>query len=363
MPHAKASQSSGRTVLVSGANGFIAAHAVEQLLERGDAVVGTVRDPRDSSKNQALLAMSGAAERLKLVAADLSAVDPFSAHMDVDAVLHMASPYSLNVKDPQRDLVDPAVNGTLSLLRAAAASPRVRRIVLTSSMAAITDEPDGRVLTEADWNTSSSLTRNPYYFSKAEAERAAWRFMEKEKPHFELVVINPFLVVGPAHSQAINTSNEMFVDILGGKYPAIMALEWGFVDVRDVADTHLRALDRPQAKGRYICAAGNMNMADLVALIRRLGYPGKLPSLRLDGAAGTALMKLASHAQPAGVGSYLRTHLGRVPRFDNAKAKQELGSTFRPVADSIADTLADLAYRGHIKPSLAGGGTRKQAAE
>jgi dihydroflavonol-4-reductase len=363
MPHSKAPQSSGRTVLVTGANGFIAAHAVEQLLKRGDAVVGTVRDPRDSGKNSALLAMEGAGDRLRLVAADLSGSDPFSAHMDVDAVLHMASPYVLNVRDPQRDLVDPAVNGTLSLLRAAAASPRVKRVVLTSSMAAITDEPDGRVLTEADWNISSSLIRNPYYFSKAEAERAAWRFMEKEKPHFDLVVINPFLVVGPAHSQAINTSNQVFVDIIGGKYPAIMALEWGFVDVRDVAETHLRALDHPQAGGRYICASGNMNMADLVALIRRLGYPGKLPSLRLDGAAGTALMKLASHAQPAGVGSYLRTHLGRVPRFDNSKARRELGSTFRPVSASIADTLSDLARWGHIKPSALDAGIGRQAAE
>jgi dihydroflavonol-4-reductase len=363
MPHSKASQSPSRTVLVSGANGFIAAHAVEQLLKRGDTVIGTVRDPRDSGKNSALLAMEGAGERLRLVAADLSGSDPFSAHMDVDAVLHMASPYVLNVRDPQRDLVDPAVNGTLAMLRAAAASPRVQRVVMTSSMAAITDEPDGRVLTEADWNTSSSLTRNPYYFSKAEAERAAWRFMETEKPHFDLVVINPFLVVGPAHTQAINTSNQVFVDIIGGKYPAIMALEWGFVDVRDVANTHLAALDHPNAKGRYICAAGNMNMSDLVSLIRRLGYPGKLPSLRLDGAAGTALMKLASHGQPTGVGSYLRTHLGRVPRFDNSKARRELGSNFRPVADSIADTLADLARWDHIKTSTADAGILKQAAE
>jgi dihydroflavonol-4-reductase len=171
-------------------------------------------------------------------------------------------------------------------------------------------------------------------------------------------------VVGPAHSQAINTSNQVLVDIIGGKYPAIMALEWSFVDVRDAADTHLRALDHPQAGGRYICAAGNMNMADLVSLIRRLGYPGKLPSLRLDGAAGTALMKLASHAQPAGVGSYLRTNLGRVPRFDNSKARRELGSGFRPVAGTIADTLADLAARGHIEPPAANAtAARHRAAE
>jgi dihydroflavonol-4-reductase len=118
--------------------------------------------------------------------------------------------------------------------------------------------------------------------------------------------------------------------------------------VRDVADAHLAALDRPQAHGRYLCAAETMDMAHVVALMRELGYRGKLPSLKLTGAAGTALMRLASYAQPKGVGSYLRTHLGRHPRFDTGKIRRELGITFRPVADSIRDTLADLARWGHI---------------
>jgi dihydroflavonol-4-reductase len=341
-------QVAGRTVLVTGANGFIAAHAVERLLARGDWVIGTVRDPGDSKKSAMLTNMQGAKERLRLAAADLLAEDPFAALMDVDGVLHMASPYIIDVKDPQRDLVDPAVKGTLSLLRAAAASPRVKRVVLTSSMAAITDNPDGRVLTENDWNTGSSLTRNPYYYSKTLAERAAWDFMEKEKPGFDLVVINPFMVIGPAHTQAVNTSNQMFVDFLSGKYPAIMALNWGFVDVRDVADAHLAALDKSEAKGRYICAAGTMDMAQVVDLMRARGYAGKLPRMALTGTIGTALMKLMSYTQPNGVGSYLRTHLGRVPRFDNSKIRRDLGLVFRPVEESIADTLADLARWGHI---------------
>lgn len=337
-----------RTVLVSGANGFIAAHAVERLLARGDRVVGTVRNPDDVAKTGFLRAMTGAGDRLILVAADLNDADPFGAHADVDAILHMASPYVIDVKDAQRDLVDPAVAGTLSMLRAAA-NPRVGRVVLTSSMAAITDNPDGRVLTEADWNLQSSLTRNPYYYSKTLAERAAWDFMQREKPGFDLVVINPFMVIGPAHSAAINTSNQMFVDFLAGKYPAIMALEWGFVDVRDVADAHLAALDHPDASGRFICAAGNMTMAQIVALMRAEGYRGKLPTMNLSGGLGTAVMKIASHAQPVGVGSYLRTHLGRTPRFDNAKIRTALGITFRTPERSISDTLADLERWGHIR--------------
>jgi dihydroflavonol-4-reductase len=341
-----------KAVLVSGANGFIAAHAVEKLLASGAHVVGTVRNPSDATKNAALTALPGAAARLKLVAADLTDHNPFGPHMDVDDVLHMASPYVLTVKDARRDLVDPAVNGTVAMLRAASRSRRVKRVVITSSMAAMTDEPDGRVLTEADWNTQSSLARNPYYYSKTAAERAAWEFMEREKPSFDLVVINPFIVIGPAHSAVINTSNQTFVDIVGGKYPAIMALDWGFVDVRDVADAHLRALETAGASGRYICASGNMDMEAVVALIRAKNYQAKLPKLKLNGAIGTSLMKLLSYSQPSGVGNYLRTHLGRTLRFDNARIRKDLGMTFRAPAESVADTLKDLARWGHI-PGLA----------
>jgi dihydroflavonol-4-reductase len=348
------------SVLVSGATGFIASHAIERLLAQGHMVKGTVRDPKATDKNAHLLAMPGAKERLTLVAADLNDADPFSAHvMDVDTIMHMASPYVINVADAQRDLVDPAVNGTVSMLKAAAKSKTVKRVVLTSSMAAITDEPDGRVLTEADWNTQSSLTRNPYYFSKTLAERAAWDFMTNEtksgeKPAFDLVVINPFLVVGPSHTNAINSSNQILVDVIKGQYPAILALDWGFVDVRDVADAHIAVMDHPKAEGRYVTASANMDMVQLVALMKEVGFGHtKLPKINLTGSFGTGLMKLVSYTQPQGVGSYLRTHLGRVPRFDNSKSRRDLGLNYRTPEASIRDTLVDLAKWGHIpKPVL-----------
>lgn len=336
-------------VLISGITGFIAGHTIEQLLKAGHEVVATVRDPNNTDKVSHLREMEGASERLILVKADLTAPDPFSAHVDVDAIFHMASPYVMNVKDPQRDLVDPAVRGTLSMLEAATRSARVKRVVLTSSMAAITDEPDGRVLTEKDWNTESSLTRNPYYFSKAEAERVAWAFMKEHSPSFDLIAINPFLVIGPSHGESINTSNQTFVDIINGQYPAIMALEWGFVDVRDVAAAHIAAMDTPEASGRYICASGNLSMDDVVALMREEGYGvAKLPKMRMTGAIGTALMKAASYTQGPGIGSYLRTHLGRTPRFDNSKIRSDLNIDFRSPEESVRDTLADLFKWGHI---------------
>jgi dihydroflavonol-4-reductase len=338
-----------KKILVSGANGFIASHSIALLLARGDTVIGTVRNPADIDRNKHLLALPGAGDRLNLVAAELTQSDPFSACTDVDAVLHMASPYVIDVKDPQRDLVAPAVEGTLAMLRASARSPRIRRVVLTSSMAAITDEPDGRVLTENDWNEKSSSTRNPYYFSKAMAERAAWDFMEKEKPDFALVAINPFMVVGPAMTREINTSNQILVDIANGKYPAIMALEWGFVDVRDVAEAHVRAIDAPGVSGRYICAAGKRDMTQVIDLIRKGGASAKrLPALKLDGGLGTGLMKIASYLQPPGIGSYMRTHLGRSPHFDNTKIRRALDISFRDLDATLIETVRDLIRAGHI---------------
>lgn len=339
-----------KRVLISGANGFIASHIVRLLLNGGHDVVGTVRDPEDAAKSRHLTEMPGAAERLRLVRADLTELRPFEGRLDgVEAVLHTASPFVISVKDPQADLVDPAVKGTVSMLEACAAAPQVRRVVVTSSMAAITDEPDpARDLTEADWNTKSSLTRNPYSFSKAEAERAAWGFMEREKPGFELVAVNPLLTVGPAKTPAINTSNQVLVDLIKGRYPFLMSLSFGIADVRDVAEAHVRAMTAERAHGRYICAGETMTMRQVVAVLRQLGCGRRLPSIGLDNPIGDRIAALASYTQPRDLGTFIRTHLGRGFRFSNAKIKDELGMTFRPARDTLADTVADLASWHHI---------------
>lgn len=339
-------------VLVTGASGFIAGRIIERLLAQGHHVRGTVRSLAKEKELAPLRGLSGAAERLELVEADLLKDNAFDvAAQGMDAVLHTASPYVLNAKDPQKDLVEPAVKGTLNVLKAAAGAKTVRRVVVTSSMAAITDEPEGEhVLTEADWNTKSSLERNPYYYSKTLAERAAWDFVEEEKPGFDVVVINPFLVIGPSLTPSINTSNQMFIDLLNGTYPGVMNLTWGFVDVRDVADAHVRAIETPKAHGRYITAGDTISMRDVVELIDKDGWGqgNKLPKLGMDCGVGDFMVRLSSYLQPKGVGSYLRTHVGRVPRYDTTKIQSELGLAFRPVATSILDTLRDLERWGHI---------------
>jgi dihydroflavonol-4-reductase len=341
-------------VCVTGATGFVASWLVKQLLARGDvAVRGTVR--RIASADH-LRALPGATERLELVEADLTTPRSFEpAVRGCAVVFHTASPYIIQVDDPQRDLVDPAVNGTLGVLRACTHATEVLRVVLTSSMAAVTDEPDStRVLTEADWNGKSTLQRNPYYLSKTLAERAAWDFVAREKPQFDLVALNPFMILGPSLAPGLNVSNKIIADLTNGVYPGILSFTWGIVDVRDVAHAHVRAAEVPDAQGRYLLAQEPaVSMRTIVGWLREAGYGErtKLPSRAMDNAVGNLLVKLNSYMQPSGVGSYLRTHIGRVPRYDASKARRELGMTFRPSYETVIDTARDLEKHGHITRS------------
>jgi dihydroflavonol-4-reductase len=339
-------------VCVTGASGFVGSHIVRELLDQGYRVRGTVRGAADRGKYSYLLDLPGAAERLELAEADLlvdGCFDPVFA--GCTTVIHTASPYVIDVKDPQADLVDPAVEGTLNVLRASERAESVRRVVYTSSMAAITDESrDDKVFTEADWNTKSSLDRNPYYYSKALAERAAWRFMEEGKKGFEMVVLNPMIVIGPSLNPSLNPSNQILRDLMTGRYPAIMNFSWGIVDVRDTAKAHALAITVKDASGRYICAGKSQSMREIVELLRKSGYGDfRIPSFSMTSKLGDALVRLSSYIYPNGTGTYMRTHVGKAILFDNGKIKRELGMEFMPAEQSILDTVEDLLEWGHLK--------------
>jgi len=338
-------------VCVTGGTGFIASHIVAMLLEEGFAVNATVRSAKDSSKLE-YLRKYDKHDRLKFFEANLTDEGSFdTAVQGCKYVLHTASPYTLNAADPKKDLVDPALQGTLTVLNSCAKSPSVKRVVLTSSVAAISDSgKKDHIYTEEDWNTESSLTRNPYYYSKKLAEEAAWKFMKETNVTFELVVINPFIVIGPElNPSSVNTSNQLFADLFHGKYPGILDLNWGMVDVRDVARSHVLAMKNHEATGRFICCAGNRTMEHVIKLLSSKYPHATLPCLNMSGGAGNFVVKLASHFQDAGTGSYLRTNIGKPILSDNSKIRRELGIEFRNLDDSILDTVADLMTRGFIK--------------
>ena len=340
-----------KPICVTGVSGFIASYVVRELLEKGYAVRATVRGLADGLKYEYLTSLPGATDRLELIQADLLTEGSYdNAVAGCEYVIHTASPYMLDVGDPQRDLLDPALKGTLNVLKSCAKTGSVKKLILTSSVAALFDEPiSEHIYTENDWNEASSLTRNAYHYSKTMAERAAWDFVEKNKPNFELVVINPSGVIGPSLVPSLNTTNQIVRDILVGKYPIIMNISWGFVDVRDVAHAHILAMESGEAKGRYLCSSETLSLAELVKLLREAGYNHyKLPKMEMTGAIGTALVKILVQAQPIGARTYIRTHVGKRVQYDNSKIRQELKMSFRNVKKSILETAEDVIQWKHV---------------
>jgi dihydroflavonol-4-reductase len=136
-----------------------------------------------------------------------------------------------------------------------------------------------------------------------------------------------------------------------GVYPGVLSLTFGLVDVRDVAKAHVLAMETERASGRYICAGESLAMSEIVAILRESGYDRgyKLPRLDLTGPLATRLVRWMSYTQPAGTGSYLRTHLGKVMRYDASRIERDLGLTFRPARDSVMATAEDLVRSGHLK--------------
>jgi len=272
-------------VLVTGASGYIAGWIVHYLLQSGRTVHATVRDPNKLASVQHLL---DSAEKnpsmLKLFKADLLDDGSFDAAMQgCELVIHTASPFVLDgFTDAEAALLRPAVEGTKNVLASASRCASVRRVVLTSSVAAIFgDNIDARklpnfCLDESSWNTTSSLTHNPYQYSKLAAEKAAWE-MQKAQQQWDLVTINPSLVLGPAlaknsQSASIGTLKQMADGSLAFGVPN---LAFGVVDVRDVAQAHILAGDTPSANGRYILCAQTLSLLQIGQCLR--GDYGQYP--------------------------------------------------------------------------------------
>ena len=263
-------------VLVTGATGFLAGWVVKQLVDAGVTVHATVRNPKDNAKCGHLKTLSNIGKgKIVLFKADLLDDGSFAEAMkDCRVVIHVASPFITNYNDAQNDLLEPAIRGTQNVLNTACSMPSVERVVLTSSCAAICgdsidcqDAPNG-ILTEDVWNTTSSETHQPYSFSKVSAEKAAWDIADAQDK-WRLVVINPGFIIGPTLSgQSTSATHDLIGGMGDGRMKSgVPAIQIGTVDVRDVADAHIRGAFLDEASGRHIVFKDVVSFLDLALML------------------------------------------------------------------------------------------------
>ncbi|XP_015881600.2 phenylacetaldehyde reductase [Ziziphus jujuba] len=317
-----------KVVCVTGASGYIASWVVKLLLERGYTVKASVRDPNDPKKTEHLLSLNGAKERLHLFKADLLDEGAFDALVDgCEGVFHTASPVTFSVNDPQAELIDPAVKGTLNVLRSCAKAPSVKRVVVTSSMASVgfNGKPLG-----PDVVIDETLFSDPVYFeqmklwymvSKTLAEEAAWKFAKENG--IDLITLHPGLVIGPLLQPTVNFSVKRILNLTTGAetFPNEF---YRFVDVRDVAYAHIQAFEVPSASGRY-CLSGQVeHMSEALKILKEL-YPSlNLPEKCEDDKPLTPTCKVSKE-----------------------KAKS-LGVNFIPLEVSLKDTVESLKEKGFV---------------
>ncbi|OQE28023.1 hypothetical protein PENFLA_c005G04338 [Penicillium flavigenum] len=330
-------------VLLTGGSGFIAAHIVDILLQHGFDTVVTVRT---EEKGKRIIEAHPDVPKEKLsyvivkdVAKDGAFDDAVRSNPPFDYVLHTASPFHFNVQDPVKDFLDPAIKGTTGILKAIKEyAPTVKRVVITSSFAAIVNgKQHPKVYSEKEWNPvtwEEAMDHSQVYRgSKTFAEKAAWTFIEKEKPNFDIATINPPLVFGPIvhylnSLESLNTSNQRLRNLIQGQMKEKIAPTGNFlwVDVRDVALAHVRAIEVPEAGGeRFFVVAGFFSNKELADIARET-HP-----------------KLESKLPPADSSSDFPENIYEI---DNNKSQKILGLKYRPLKQTVSDTIDSLLAVG-----------------
>lgn len=345
---------SEKPILVTGASGYIASWLVQQLLEAGFTVHGTVRNPSDTRKVGHLEAMQEAFPgQLKLFSADLLVPGSFTEAMaDCQIVMHTASPVIFGkIKAPQKQLVDPALLGTQNVLNTANATPGVERVVLTSSVVSTYGDAvdvKGAIITEDLWNTTSTLHHQPYNYSKTVAEKRAWE-MQMGQDRWDLVVINPGFVLGPSlNKRSDGVSTSILLGAMRGDFKmGVPNQAFGVVDVRDVAKAHLIAGTQPSASGRHIAVEKTMTMAEIIETVNEY-TSGKYPiSTKLI---PKFLMYLFGPSQGF-TWKMTSKNYGLMVHFDNSYIQQDLGLEFQSVHQAILDQVDQLVEDG-LAPAI-----------
>lgn len=339
------------TVLVTGGSGFIGSRAILQLLAAGHLVRTTVRSPTREDAVRAMLRIGGSepGARLAFVVADLQDDAGWpQAVAGCDYVLHIASPFPPSLPRHEDELIVPAREGALRVLRAAR-DAGVKRVVLTSSFAAVGygQKVQAAPFDESNWTDVAGADVQPYAKSKTLAEHAAWDFIAREGGALELSVINPVGVFGPVLGPDYSTSILLVQRLMDGALPGCPQLTFGVVDVRDVIDLHLRAMTHPAAKGqRFLAVAGDfMSVRDIARVLKQhLGAAARrVPTRQLP----NWLVRLAALRDPTV--RQIIPELGRPKNATSAKARHVLGWTPRSNEEAVVATAESLLRLGLLK--------------
>lgn len=344
-----------KPVMITGATGYVAGWIVKKLLDEGLTVHAPIRDPNKKEKLKYLddLAKNSKGS-IKYFKANLLEKGSYDEAMKgCELVIHTASPFVTSVKDPQKDLIDPALNGTRNVLESVNRTESVKRVVLTSSCAAIygdnidiKDAP-GQVLTEEIWNTTSSLEHQPYSYSKTLAEKEAWEINEKQD-RWDLVVINPSFVLGPGINPTSTSESFNIIKQMGdGNFKTgVPEFFIGAVDVRDVAEAHFRAAFTPEARGRYITSANDSSFLEIGTILHeKFGDKFSFPKKTIPKFLVLLLGPLSGLKR-----KMLKRNVGYRFRADNSKIRKELSMKFRPLEESVIDFFQQMIDHDIVTP-------------
>ncbi|KAF2103634.1 nucleoside-diphosphate-sugar epimerase [Rhizodiscina lignyota] len=340
-------------VLVTGGSGFLGVHCILKCLSANYRVRTTIRTlPREKDVRDMLTAGNATnLEDVTFIEADLAKDDGWNeAVKDCAYVLHVASPFPMSVPKHEDDIIIPARQGTLRVLRAAR-DAGVRRVVITSSFGAVAygheDWDTSKPFTEKDWTNPDGPGVSAYIKSKTVAERAAWDFVEEEGGNLELTVIQPTAIFGPILGPDFSPSVEIVLRLMNGSLPGCPRLSWGIIDVRDAADLHLIAMTHPKAKGeRFLCVSPPvMTVKEIsLALRERLGAAAKrCPTRDLP----NFLLRLIALFDPAV--ALVTPELDKIKPASNDKARNLLGWEPRSNVDAIVASAESLINFGVIK--------------
>jgi len=346
-----------KPVMITGATGYVAGWIVKKLLDEGFTVHAPVRNPDNDEKFQYLNKIAqDAPGTVKFFKADLLDEGSYAEAMaGCRIVFHTASPFKIDVNDPQKELIDPAKLGTRNVLEEVNRTPSVERVVLTSSCAAIYGDnadlqktPKG-IFTEDIWNTSSSLDHQPYSYSKTLAEKEAWKINEKQN-RWDLITIHPSLVIGPGINPYATSESFKIVKQFGdgSMKSGAPRVGCGVVDVRDLAEAHFQAAFRPAAKGRYIISGHNTDFPSLAeALLDKFGNEYPIPRKAMP---KWLVWLVAPMVNKALTRKWVSLNVNQPWKADNSRGVRELDLQYRPIKDSMIDFFQQLIDSGQLQP-------------